>query len=175
MFLDALLVILGLLLIALSFYRKAIGSLFLLGGAYISTVVAALSYEMVAYRLTEIGKGQLWFEALMFIVLYLFALVIFFIVSRMAFPDTSSPKLRFFDPILGGVVGIAVALISMSMVYRGMGYMVSQTWEPFARYSGIYGMWASSRIGPLVNSIVAPYLYLLYPFFIRTGLPPVLL
>ncbi|MGC9399203.1 MAG: CvpA family protein [Anaerolineae bacterium] len=174
MFLDALFILLGLLLVVLGVYRRFIGALFLLGGVYVATLVTALSYEEVAYRLLAIGKGAIWFEGLMFIVVYLLVLVIFFVVSLVAFPDTSFSKLHFLDPLLGGALGAVAGAITISLVYRGVGYMISQTWEPFNSYSNIYGMWAGSRLGMIISQLSAPYYYLLYPFFIKVGLPPVL-
>jgi uncharacterized membrane protein required for colicin V production len=173
MFLDALLVLLGLLLIILGIYRRLIGAAFLLAGTYVATLISALAYEEVAYRLQAIGHNTLWFEALVFILLYLSILLVFFIVSRIAYPDTSIPKIGFLDAVLGAVVGIPIAIASMAMVYRGIGYMVSEMWQPFDTYSNIYTMWASSRIGPLANSFLSAYLYLIYPFFVKAGLPPV--
>lgn len=174
MFLDALLVLLGLLLIILSLYRRLIGTVFLLAGAYIATLISALAYEEVAYRLQAIGHNTLWFEALMFILLYLSILFVFFIVSRIAYPDTSLPKIGFLDPLFGAILGVPVAVVSIALVYRGMGYMVSEIWQPFDTYSNVYTMWAGSRIGPLADRFLSAYLYLIYPFFIKAGLPPVL-
>jgi uncharacterized membrane protein required for colicin V production len=172
--LDALLVLLGVLLIALCLYRRFIGAVFLLAGAYVSTLVALLSYQEVAYRLQAIGNNTIWFEGLVFIFLYLLTLVIFFVGSRVAYPDTSTPKLGFLDALLGAVVGFPVAVVSMALVYRAFGYMVSQRWEPFQTYSSVFVAWAGSRIGPMVDQLFSAYLYLIYPFFIRQGLPPIL-
>ncbi len=172
--LDAILILLGVLLLGLCIYRKLVGAAFLLGGVYVSTLISALFYEDVAYLLNAIGKGAIWFKGLVFLLVYLLVLAIFFVVNRISYPDTSLPKLRFLDPLLGAVVGLPVAVVSMALVYRAFGYMVSQQWEPFATYSNLYMAWAGSRIGPLVDRLLSAYLYLIYPFFMRQGLPPVL-
>ena len=172
--LDALLILLGILLIALCLYRKLIGAAFLVAGAYVSTLVALLSYQEAAYRLQAIGNNKIWFEGLIFILIYLLTLLIFFIGSRVAYPDTSMPKLGFLDSVLGAMLGIPVAVISTALIYRAFGYMVSQRWEPFATYSSVFVAWAGSRIGPIVDRLFSAYLYLIYPFFIRQGLPPIL-
>ena len=172
--LDSLLALLGMLLIGLGIYRRFIGAAFLLAGVYVATLISAISYRAAAYRLKAIGHEAIWFKGLIFIILYLLTLLIFFIATRIAFPDTSLPKWRFLDPLLGLVLGVLTAAISLALVYRAFGYMVSQEWEPFATYSQLYVTWAGSRIGPLVDRLLSVYLYLLYPFFMRQGLPPVL-
>jgi uncharacterized membrane protein required for colicin V production len=168
---DALLVTLGLIMLGLCIYRRFIGSLLLLAGAYVGLLIALISYEEVAYRMDAIGEGALWFEGLVFIVIYLLALIVFFIVSRVAFEDTSIPRLKFFDSLLGALVGVVVGAITMVVVYRGIGYMVSGPWSA-QQTPGLVNLYQSSNLG---GWLWLGYLRLrlAYSFFYSQGFPPV--
>ena len=170
---DILLILVGLIMVALGIYRRFIGSLFLLVGAYVASLSAALIYRQAAYGLSAIGKGEHWFEGVVFIALYFLIFIIFFIVSFFTYSDTSLPKLRFLDPLLGAVGGLAPAAISMAMFWVGFNFMMSEYWEPHASYADLYTFYASARLGPLLRQVLSLYLTLLYPFFWGSGLPPV--
>ncbi|HEY89696.1 MAG TPA: CvpA family protein [Thermoflexia bacterium] len=172
---DILLILVGLGMVALGAYRRFIGSLFLLVGAYVASLSAAIIYEQAAYGLSAIGKGAHWFEGVVFIVLYFLIFTIFFIVSLFTYSDTSLPQLRFLDPLLGAVGGLVPAAISMAMLWVGFNFIVSEYWEPYTSYTNLYNFHTGARLGPLVRQMLSFYLPLLYPFFWISGLPPVFL
>ncbi|MEA3309711.1 MAG: CvpA family protein [Chloroflexota bacterium] len=172
---DIILILVGSVMVALAGYRRLIGSLFLLVGAYVASLSAALLYQQAAYGLEAIGKGAHWFEGVVFIAIYFLIFAIFFIISLLAYADTSLPKLHFLDPLLGAAVGVALAAISMSMLWIGFNFMVSEYWEPYASYANLQIFHAGARLGPLMRQVFAFYLNLLSPFFLGSGLPPVFL
>lgn len=172
---DILLILVGGGMVALSSYRRLIGSLILLVGAYVASLTAALFYEQAAYGLSTIGKGTHWFEGVVFLGLYFLIFAIFFIVSVAAYPDTSLPKLRFFDQVLGGVIGVGLAAVSMAILWVGFNFMVGEYWEPYDSYAKLQIFYAGASLRPLMRQILSFYLNLLYPFFLRGGFPPVFL
>ncbi len=171
MVLDILLGILGLIIVGLSIHRRFIGSLLLLAGAYLSLLLALVSYETVAYRLQAIGEGALWFEALMFILIYLVSFFVFFIISKVTFEDTSMPKIKFLDPLLGALVGVVIAAATMVVVYRGLGYILSSQLAA-ERSPVLFQLYYTSDLGGWLYRIYR-WLSPLYVFFFPRGFPSV--
>ncbi|MFP4343305.1 MAG: CvpA family protein [Anaerolineales bacterium] len=173
--LDILLLLVGLLMVVFSAAVRTVKALFMMVGVYFATLTGALLYQELAFRLKLFGNEEIWFEGLVFIALFFLLLFIFFLILRAAFPDSSLPKIGFLDVLFGGLVGVVVALLTMTMVYQGVKVMVSDSWEPFTRYASIQGQYFGSRLGPWLKQVLSLYLYAFYPFFVGTGFPPVLI
>jgi hypothetical protein len=172
--LDLLLILIGLSVLILALASRLIRAGVLLVGAYFATFTGAVLYRPAAFRLQALGNEEAWFDGVMFLLLFYVVFLIFYFVSRWAYPDTSLPSLGFLDHVLGGVVGLVVAPIVMAMTYAGVGVMAGDYWEPFETFSTISSLYRGSLLGPYLNLFLRYYAVLFYPFFFRIGFPPVL-
>ena len=173
--LDILLIMLGLFVVALCLYARFVRALFLLVGAYTATLTGLFLYQLAAFRLQAIGKGEIWFEGTMFLLIFFVTLLVFFLISRAAYPDTTLPKLKSLDYLLGALVGIFVAGVVMTMTYQGLGVMVSDYWEPYSTFASMSALHGGLHLAPLLRTFLSLYGYLFYPFFFNIGFPPVLI
>ncbi len=172
---DVLLIVLGLCIVGLMAYLRTVKALFMLGGVYLSTLVSAMLYQGLAHGLSAIGQGELWFEGLVFILLFFIVFIVFLAVLRASFPDSSLPKIGALDYVLGGLVGVVVAVIVLLSIYGGVWVMVSEYWEPYQRYAQIQMMYSNSLLGPYLRLANDYYLYAFYPFFAAEGFPPAMM
>ncbi|MEA3395853.1 MAG: CvpA family protein [Chloroflexota bacterium] len=172
--LDILLIMLGLFIVALCLYARFVRALFLLVGAYTATLMGLFFYQLAAFRLQAIGKGAIWFEGTMFLLIFFVILLAFFLISRAAYPDTTLPKLGSLDYLLGAPVGILVAGIVITMIYQSLGVMVSEYWEPYDTFASMSALHGGLHLAPFLRTFRSLYGYLFYPFFFNIGFPPVL-
>ncbi len=172
--LDILLFLIGVLMIVFLASQRTVKALFMVVGVYFATLTGALIYPELAFRMKLFGNEEAWFEGLVFIAAFFLLLLVFFLVLRAAFPDSSLPKIGFLDVLFGAIVGVVVALLTMTMVYQGVKVMISDSWEPFTRYASIRNQYFGSRLGPWLKQVLSLYLYAFYPFFVSRGFPPVL-
>lgn len=172
--LDMLLLLIAVGCIVLLLIQRFIRALITLIGAYIGTLISALLYQDVAFRLKAIGHGAAWFEGAMFLALFFLIFIIFYFASRAAYPDTSLPKLGFLDNLLGGVLGVAVAAILMIVIYNGLGVMVAKNWEPYPAYVTVVNLRGGIQLGGLIRQLTQLYALAFYPFFYGVGFPRVL-
>lgn len=172
--LDILLIMLGLFVVALCVYARFVRALFLLVGAYTATLTGVFLYQLAAFRLQAIGKGSIWFEGTVFLLIFFVTLLVFFLISRAAYPDTTLPKLGSLDYLLGAPVGILVAGIIITMIYQGLGVMVSEYWEPYSTFASMSALHGGLHLAPLLRTFMSLYGYLFYPFFFNIGFPPML-
>ncbi len=168
---DVLMILVGVMFFLLLIYARLIRAVLLLAAAYVSTLGSALLYQTTAFRLKAFGHGEIWFEGLMFILLFFLIFLIFFLVSRAAFKDTTLPKLGFLDYVLGGVVGIPVVFIVLTVIYHGLGVMVSGYWEPYKSFANLNSMFTGIGTAGIWRQFMGFYRYLFFPFFMRTGFP----
>lgn len=168
---DMLLISIAVGLIAISLYQRVIRTVIMLLGAYIGTLVSVLLYQEAAFRLKAVGDGKAWFEGAMFLLLFFVIFLVFYLVSRAAYPDTTLPKLGFLDHLLGGAVGVLVAGIVMVVIYNGLGLMVARHWEPYPAYVNLINLRGGIRLGGMLRQIVQLYAYAFYPFFFGMGFP----
>ncbi len=173
--LDILLIMLGLFVVALCLYVRFVRALFLLVGAYTATLMGVFLYQLAAFRLQAIGNGEMWFEGTMFLLIFFVILLAFFLISRAAYPDTTLPKLGFLDYLLGALVGILVAGVVITIIYQGLGVMVSEYWEPYSTFASMSALYGGLHLAPLLRTFLSLYGYLFYPFFFSIGFPPVLI
>ena len=173
--LDILLIMLGLFVVVLCLYGRFVRALMLLVGAYIATLAGVLLYKMAAFRLQAVGHNQMWFEGMVFLLIFFVILLAFFLISRSAYPDTTLPTLGVLDYFLGALVGILVAGVVMVMTYQGLGVMVSEYWEPYSTFANISALHGGLHLAPLLRTFLSFYGYLFYPFFFNIGFPPPLI
>ncbi|MBN1260610.1 MAG: CvpA family protein [Anaerolineae bacterium] len=171
---DLLFVLLGLMIVVFAVLQRFIRTILMLVGAYIAALSSGLLYRPAAFRLEAIGQGSAWFEGIMFMLLFLIVFMVFFIITKVGYPDTSLPKLGFFDQVLGGILGIVVALIVLAVLYNGLGVMVERQWMPYATYANISAVRSSAALGPVFRTVMQFLGYAYFPFFFSVGFPPAL-
>lgn len=169
--LDILLLFVGIIFVVLGFYFRFLRSAAMLLSAYVATLSALLMYREVAYRLQAIGGVSSLFDGIVFLGLFFLVFIVFMIVTGVAYPDMTLPKLGFLDRLLGGIGGIIAGVIVMVVAYAGLSLIVSQQWEPYASFANFYMQHAAMQLGPLLRAIRSIYAYLFYPFFFK-GFPP---
>lgn len=173
--LDILLIMLGLFVVALCVYARFVRALLLLVGAYTATLMGVFLYQTAAFRLQAIGKGAIWFEGTVFLLIFFVTLLAFFLISRAAYPDTTLLKLGFLDHFLGALVGILVAGIIITMTYQGLGVMVSEYWKPHSTFASMSALYRGLHLAPLLRTFLYLYRHLFYPLFFNIGFPPPLI
>lgn len=170
--LDILLLFVGVIFVALGFYFRFLRSAAMLLSAYIATLSSLLLYREAAYRLQAIGGVSSLFDGIVFLGLFFLVFIVFMIVTGVAYPDMTLPKLGFLDHLLGGVGGVVVGIIVMVVSYAALSLIVSEQWEPYASFANFYMQHARMQLGPFLRTIRSLYAYLFYFFFFKTGFPP---
>lgn len=172
--LDMLLLMVALACVVIAVFQRFVRTVIMLIAAYTGTLISALLYREVAFRLKAIGQEEAWFEGVVFLVLFFVVFLSIAIASRAAYPDTSLPKLGVLDHLLGGAIGILIAAVLAVVVYNGFGVMVSGYWEPYTAYVNLANLHRSVSLGTFIRQLVQLYALAFYPFFSGIGFPMVL-
>lgn len=172
--LDMLLLLVAAACVVLALFQRFVRTVIVLIAAYTGTLISALVYRDVAFRLKAIGQDEAWFEGVVFLLVFFVVFLAIYIASRAAYPDTSLPKLGFVDHLLGGVIGVLIAAILVVVIHNGLSVMVSDYWEPYAAYANLVTLRGGIRLQAFIRQLAQLYALAFYPFFAGIGFPPVL-
>jgi len=138
------------------------------------TLLAAVSYTEVAYRMQAVGgKNVTMFRGIVFDALLVILFVVGLILVRVAFPDTKLPKLGILDNLLGLLVGVVISVILVSLLLNSLRVMVSERWVTNENgWASLRAQYYGSGLLPFTSQVIAIYRWLFAPFF--RGMPPVL-
>jgi hypothetical protein len=119
-------------------------------------------------------NNQTAVEGMVFLVLFLLLTIAGYVVSRLAFPVTKLPRIGFLDVLMGGLVGIIVAALIVSLIFNTLGYMVSERWETqTTTRASLRSQYLRARLLANTRQIMAIYDLAFAPFF--RGVPPILI
>ncbi len=171
---DWLLIFLGIGLVVLFTFDRTVRTLFTLIALWIATLASAVAYRPAAFRLQAItGPNVQLARGVVFDVLLVIFLVVFYILTRIAFPVTKLPKLGLLDYLLGLLIGVVVAVILVSLLVNSMGVMVRERWVTNEQgWANLSAAFQNSGLRPYTTRVLASYDWVFVPFF--NGLPPVL-
>jgi hypothetical protein len=171
---DWLLIFLGLSVVVVLTFSRLVRAVFTLMTLWSATLLSAVLYREVAFRLQVLSGGNpILFRGIIFDVLLVVALVIGFILTRVAYPVTALPKLGFLDYLGGLVIGLIVAAILVALVSNSFGVMVIEQWEDdLTGWVRLRTHYLASQVRPYASIVLNTYRWLFVPFF--RGLPPVL-
>jgi uncharacterized membrane protein required for colicin V production len=172
---DWIIIFVGVGLIALFTLEGMLRALFGLVILWAATLMSALAYGEVAYRLQAItGPNRILARGIIFDVLLLLVFVAGYIIVRVAFPVTKLPKLGVLDTVMGFLLGGVVAIIFMSLLVNSIGVMVAEQWTSDPNgWAMLHFHYLSSDLRPYTSPVLSGY-SLLFPIFFP-GLPPVLI
>jgi hypothetical protein len=94
-----------------------------------------------------------------------------YILSKVVFPETTMPKLKWMDNVLGLLLGVVLALVVMAVIYGTWGAAVSVQWHNRQAWLNIRFLYRHARLRPLMGQVLAyfrPFLFL----FAATEYPP---
>ncbi len=172
---DILLVLIGLAAIVIGFYVRYLRALLLLVGTYLVSVFAGYFYPLFAKLFFAIGHGTAWFDAFSFTLFFVGGMLALYFGSRHYFPDMTLPELGFLDTLLGGVVGMILAVLWMAITYGALHLMVSRPWSPQVNYYNLFNLFSLIHLGPKMKTVLYYYLWLFKPVSWRFGIPEVFL
>jgi len=138
------------------------------------TLLSAVSYGEVAFRLQAIGgENVTMFRGIVFDGLLVIFFVVGIILVKVAFPDTKLPKIGILDNLVGLLVGVIIAVVLVSLLTNSLGVMVSERWVTNENgWASLRGQYYASGLRPYTTQVIGVYRWLFAPFF--RGLPPVL-
>ncbi|HOT92561.1 MAG TPA: CvpA family protein [Anaerolineae bacterium] len=159
--LDGFLILIGVLIIILCTMEGLLRALIGLFGFYIAVTVAGL-VTLATNMLREIavalsratGSGvpnMIIAETIAFVGLSVPLFIGIYLLSKLLFPDTTLPKLRALDNILGLLIGVVLATLVMAVFYNTWGVAVSTRWNNLQ-------LWYNMRYAYL-GAFLRPYLH----------------
>ena len=86
-----------------------------------------------------------------------------YILSKMVFPETTIPKLKWLDNVLGLLLGVVLALVVMAVIYGTWGTAVSVQWHNRQTWANMRFIYAHARLRPVMGQVLAyfrPFLFL---------------
>ncbi|MCJ7550034.1 MAG: hypothetical protein MUQ30_10170 [Anaerolineae bacterium] len=171
---DWLLIFLGVGVVVLFAVAGLMRALFTAIVLWAVTLLSAATYTDVAFRVQAIGGENLsLFRGIVFDTMVVVLLVVGYVLVHIAFPDTKLPKLGFLDNLLGMVIGVAIAVVLVSLLQNSMGAMVAERWVTNETgWASLRAQYLGSGLRPYTSSVVGAYGWLFALFF--RGLPPVL-
>jgi hypothetical protein len=172
--LDVFLIIIGLAFVIFGLLERTVRVIMMLLGFYIVSIgvgfvtlashtigrLATSALGVVGARAPNIVIIQTFF----FLGLGVPALIIIYIASHIAFPDTSLPKLGPLDYFFGIVLGVVLAGLIMAVLCNTWGVAVSVRWNPMPTWSAMREAFVKSQLRPTLNQILGVYRRLLFPF-----------
>lgn len=166
---DSMLVAIGIGLIALCLYLRTVRALLMVIGLALAIVPAAMLYTLASRYLAAIGQGAMLEGIVFFMLTAIFTLVVF-LIGKWAMPDTSIPSLGFMDYLLGGVLGVAFAALTLTAIMITLGHSVNAA----GTSRMVFSWWSTSGLRPTLNQVLRIYDGFV-GFFFPGGYPPILL
>ncbi len=156
-----------LVMMLIGFYIVSLGVGFVTLASDIVGQLAAAALGVIGARVPSIVIIQTF----AFLGLGIPALVIIYIMTRIAFQDTSIPSIGFMDNLLGAILGVVLGLLVMAVLCNTWGIVVSVRWNPVLTWRAMKGAFVYSTLRPTLNQILNLYRILLIPFRFM-GYPP---
>ena len=172
---DFLLIIFGVGIVIFGAFQRMLRMLFMLIVVWLAAFLGALSYEYVTVPVQALAPNNpTAVEGMVFLVLFLLFTIAGYVVSRLAFPVTKLPKIGFLDVLMGGLIGIVVAAVMLSLVFNTLGFIVSERWETqTTAWISLRSQFLGARLLPYVRQVMNVYVRAFTPFF--RDVPPVLI
>jgi uncharacterized membrane protein required for colicin V production len=172
---DWLIIFVGVALIVLFTFERMLRALFGLAILWAATLMSAVAYREVAYRLQALtGPNRVLARGVFFAILLILFFAVGHILVRLAFPVTKLPKLGVLDTIMGFVLGCVIAAIFVSLLVNSLGVMVLEQWtSDLNGWALLRYHYLNSGLRPYTGPVLASY-SMLFPVFFQT-LPPVLI
>jgi len=181
--LDGVLIMFGVLVIILCTMDGFLRSITTLVSFYLITTVTGLltlatdMLHNIARALTELVGGRVpsmvTTQTVIFAVLTVPLFVGAYFIGKVIFRETTLPKLKVFDNILGAIVGIVLALLIMAVIYNTWGFAVSVRWSNVQSWYTMRAAYVGSFLRPYLRDTLLTFrpLYFLFstidypPFF----------
>lgn len=182
--LDGVLIVLGVLVIILCTMDGLLRSITTLVSFYLITTATGLltlatdMLHNVARALTDLVGGRIpsmvTTQTVIFAGLTVPLFVGSYFIGKVIFRETTLPKLKVFDNILGAIVGIVLALLLMAVIYNTWGFAVSVRWANVQAWYTMRVAYVGSFLRPYLRETLLVFrpLYLLFrsidypPFFV---------
>lgn len=97
--------------------------------------------------------------------------ILAYILSKMTFPETTMPKLKVMDNILGFLLGAVLGLIVMAVIYGTWGTAVSVQWKNRQIWNSMKFVYVYAGLRPLMRQVLAYFRPALL-LFVFTEYPP---
>ncbi len=171
---DFLLIIFGAGIVIFGAIQRMLRMLFMLVVVWLATFIAVLTYEWVTVPVQALASNNpTAVKGMVFIVIFLLLTLAGYIISRVAFPVTKLPRIGFLDVVMGGLVGVIVASLMISLLFNSLGFIVSERWETQTKtWLSLRSQYMGSRLLAYTRQIMTYYDFAFAPFF--RGVPPVL-
>ena len=172
---DLLLIIFGVGIVIFGAYQRMLRTLFMLIVIWLAAFLGALSYEYVTVPVQALATNNpIAVKGMVFLVLFLLFTIAGYVISRLAFPVTKLPKIGFLDVLAGGLIGIVVAAVMLSLIFNTLGFIVSERWETqTTAWISLRSQFLGARLLSYVRQVMNIYVRTFTPFF--RDLPPVLI
>ncbi len=172
--LDVSLVLLGAVAVLWGTYRQLLGTLLSLVGFYITLLIAGMLTSLLsgAYGVGTDIVRSLWGEAtsihLVEVALFTVLGIGFFaaleVGNRVLFPHPSLSRLGLWDGILGGALGLALAVALMAVFANLCRLTVLTPWQPYATWLVVRRAYDASVLAPVLEPVLQIVRGLLFPF-----------
>jgi uncharacterized membrane protein required for colicin V production len=172
---DLLMIIFGVGIVIFGAYQRMLRTLFMLIVIWLAAFLGALAYEYVTVPVQALAPNNpTAVKGMVFLVLFLLFTIAGYVISRLAFPITKLPKIGFLDVLAGGLIGIVVAAVMLSLIFNTLGFIVSERWETqTTTWISLRSQFLSARLLSYVQQVMNVYARTFTPFF--RDLPPVLI
>ena len=172
-FTDMLLLLLGLAVVGFLAYRRLLSALISLVILWLATLLATLGFKSLAYYAQGfLGPPTVATQGFSFIILLLLLIIGGYKIIDKLFPDTTFPKLGIFDYIGGGLVGMIVAALLISVIVNALGFRVSEQWTPQEAWIKAYTAYGRIALRPFARQMMSLFQPTLSLFFAQ--MPPIL-
>jgi hypothetical protein len=171
---DYLLIIFGAGIVVFGAFQRMLRMLFMLVVVWIATFAGVLSYEFVTVPVQALATNNpTAVKGVVFIVLFFLFTIAGYVISRLAFPVTTLPRIGFLDVVMGGLVGVIVASIVVSLIFNSLGFIVSERWETNTEmWNSLRWQFLGARLLAFTREIMTYYSFAFAPFF--REMPPIL-
>jgi uncharacterized membrane protein required for colicin V production len=173
--LDGLLILIGAAIIILCAMEGLLRTLMMLLGLYLATTIAGMVtlatdalHDITAALIRATGGSGVPNMTITETVTFAgFAIPLFvgiYFLSKMAFPETTLPKLHALDNLLGLFLGVVLALVVMAVFYNTWGVAVSVRWSDPQLWNQMRHAYFRAFLRPYLHQVLAYYRPTLFLF-----------
>lgn len=163
---DILLIFFSICIVGFFTYQRMARSLFSLVVLWGATIMSALLYEEIVYRMSALlGKNPRAAEGAIFIVLLLVFFMFGYALVHVSFPETKLPKIGVLDYVMGALLGTLITVIILSLVQNSIGVMVSEPWPKYEVWFKLQASFTKSPLRILSREVISAYRVFFRPFF----------
>jgi len=136
----------------------------LLGVLAVAFDVASLLNDLIVTSLASGPTTPLFYQGLLFVGLLIPGFIIAVMLSHSALDDTAIKPLKWFDNVLGTLVGVVLALVFAAVLCNAWGVIVSERWNPAETWLSMRTVFQGSALRPFMMRILRLYRVALFPF-----------